>query len=616
MVSGTRGYHVAMTIIWPNEHAIGVLILTVIALFLFTRERIPLETTSLFILVALTVGFQLFPYTSQAGTLKISEFFYGFGHKALVAVCALMILGSGLVRTGALEPVGRFLARLWRRGPMLSLLVTLVMTAFLSAFINNTPIVVLMLPILIGVAIRNDSSPTGTLLPMGLASLVGGMATTIGTSTNLLVVSVAEDMGVAAFQMFDFLIPASIAGCVAILYLWLIAPRLLPEREIPMTNVSSRVFSAQIELNDNSPVVGESLSAAKVRAEGRLKIDKIQRGPGVFITPLPDVILRAGDRLTTSDTADRLREISVLLGGTLYSGEFIVDDEHPLSEGEQKLAEVAITTGSRLMGTRLTQARLLSRYGLQFLALHRAESRISRDVDAIILRAGDVLLVQSTPEHLGKAKRSGDFLVLDGSTELPHSEKAPLTLITLIAVVAVAATGLLPIEVSAVAGCFVLITTGCMTWRDATNALSAQVIFIVAASLALGVALMRTGGADFLAQLFLSATSGLPSSIVLAGLMLLMALMTNVVSNNAAAVIGTPIAIQIATRLGLPVEPFVLAVMFGANLSFATPMAYKTNLLVMNAGGYKFTDFVKVGIPLMFLMWATLSALLVYAYQL
>ncbi len=605
-----------MSVIWPDQHAIAVLILTMVALFLFTREKIPLETTSLFILVALTVGFKLFPYSSQGEALDISEFFYGFGHKALVAVCALMILGSGLVRTGALEPVGRFLARLWRRGPLLSLLITLVMTAFLSAFINNTPIVVLMLPILIGVAVRNDASPTGTLLPMGLASLVGGMATTIGTSTNLLVVSVAEDMGVAPFQMFDFLIPATIAGAVAIVYLWLIAPRLLPERKIPLSNTSSRLFSAQIELEENSPVVGESLSAAKERAEGRLRIDKIQRGPGVFITPLPDVILRAGDRLTISDTPDRLREISTLLGGTLYSGEHIVDDDHPLNESGQKLAEVAITMGSRLMGTRLTQARLLSRYGLQFLALHRAESKIKRDVDAIILRAGDVLLVQAKPEHLATARLSGDFLVLDGSSELPHTKKAPLTLVTLIAVVAMAALGIVPIEVSAVAGCFVLIVTGCLSWRDATNALSAQVILIVAASLALGVALMRTGGADFLAQVFLSATYGLPASVVLGGLMLLMGLMTNVVSNNAAAVIGTPIAIQIATRLGLPVEPFVLAVLFGANLSFATPMAYKTNLLVMNAGGYKFNDFIRVGVPLMLLMWMTLTFLLVYAYRL
>lgn len=603
----------------PDPHALAVLLLTVIALVMFTRERIPLESSSLFVLVALAAGFKLFPYETAAGALKPEVFFYGFGHKALIAVCALMIVGQGLVRTGALEPVGRYLARLWRRGPMLSLLMTLLITAGLSAFINNTPIVVLMLPLLVGVAVRNDASPSGMLLPMGLASLIGGMATTIGTSTNLLVVSVAEDMGVAPFKMFDFFLPVAIAGGVAILYLWLVAPKLLPERKPPMSNASSRIFSAQIVLEETSPVVGERLSTAIERTDGKLRVEKIQRAPGVFVTPLPDVELRAGDRITTSNTPDRLRDYAKLLGGLLFSGEHQVDDEHPLTAPGQQLAEVAVTAGSRLAGTRLGEARLLSRYGLRFLALHRGDQekpQRGRSVDQMNLQIGDVLLVQSNATDLAECKRGGDFLVLDGSIELPHSRKAPLALVILIAVVGAAATGLLPIEISAIAGCMALLVTGCLSWRDATDALSTQVILIVVASLALGTALMRTGGADYLAQLFLAATFGTPPLVVLGSLMLLMALMTNVVSNNAAAVIGTPISIGIASRLGLPVEPFVLAVLFGANLSFATPMAYKTNLLVMNAGGYKFNDFVKVGVPLMILMWLTLTLVLVYAYQL
>ncbi len=608
-----------MNITLPDPHAIAVLLLTMLALFLFTREKIPLESTSLFVLVVLAVGFRLFPYQAADGVVEVSEFFYGFGHKALVAVCALMIVGNGLVRTGALEPVGRSLARLWKRGPLVSLLATLLVTAALSAFINNTPIVVLMLPLLVGVAMRSNTSPTRMLLPMGLASLVGGMSTTIGTSTNLLVVSVAEDMGVAPFQMFDFLLPAGIAGLIAILYLWLIAPRLLPDRQAPLESTSPRVFTAQLVLDEDSPVVGETLSAAMMRTEGALRVDKIQRGPGAFVTPLPDVELRAGDRLSTSDTPTRLREFARTLGGTLYSGQHPVDEDHPLASGDEQLAEVAITGASPLVGTRLNQARLQSRYGIEFLALHRQEkeeNRMSRDIDEVVLQSGDVLLVQATPKNLGVCKSSGDFLVLDGTTELPHTRKAPIALLTMVGVVALAALGLLPIEVSALAGCLVMIITGCIRWRDATGALSAQVILIVVSSLALGAALMKTGGAAFMAQVFLAATFGLPPALVLAGLILLMGLMTNVVSNNAAAVIGTPIAIEIATRLGLPAEPFVLAVLFGANLSFGTPMAYQTNLLVMNAGGYKFNDFVRVGVPLIFIMWLALTGLLVYAYQL
>jgi di/tricarboxylate transporter len=604
-----------MNIVTPDLHAIAVLLLTVLALILFTREKIPLESSSLFVLVLLTLGFQLFPYPN----LDVSEFFSGFGHKALVAVCALMILGQGLVRTGALEPVGRVLARLWRRGPLLSLLATLIVTAFLSAFVNNTPIVVLMLPLLMGVAVRNNTSPSGTLLPMGLVSIVGGTTTTIGTSTNLLVVSVAADMGVTPFHIFDFFLLASAAGIIAILYLWLVAPHLLPDRQPPLTDTSSREFTAQIVLAEDSLAVGMTLADVKKRTEGAMRVERIQRGAGVFVTPLPDVELHAGDSLSTTDRPENLREFAQQLGALLYSGERLVDSDHPLKAEGQQLAEVAITAGSSLVGTALTEARLQSRYGVRFLALHRGErdqASRRRSLDRVVLQSGDVLLVQASTKDLLTCKSSGDFLVLDGSIELPHTKKAPVALATLIGVVALAAAGILPIEISAVAGCMVLIATRCLRWQDATNALSTQVILIVVASLALGIALQRTGGADYVAQVFLFVTFGTPPAVVLGGLILLMALMTNVVSNNAAAVIGTPIAIGIAARLGLPVEPFVLGVLFGANLSFATPMAYQTNLLLMNAGGYTFGDFVRVGVPLMIIMWLSLTGLLVYAYQL
>ncbi len=209
----------------PDAHAIAVLILVLVALFLFTRERIPMESSSLCVLAVLTVGFELFPYQAPSGTLHAVEFFTGFGHEALIAVCALMIVGKGLVRTGALEPVGRALTRLWKFSPALSLLITLVVGSVLSAFVNNTPVVVLLLPILVSVSLRTGTPASASLMPMGLATLVGGMATTIGTSTNLLVVSVAADMGLRRLDMFDFFLPVAIAGSVGIVDLWLVAPR-------------------------------------------------------------------------------------------------------------------------------------------------------------------------------------------------------------------------------------------------------------------------------------------------------------------------------------------------------------------------------------------------------
>ena len=255
----------------------------------------------------------------------------------------------------------------------------------------------------------------------------------------------------------------------------------------------------------------------------------------------------------------------------MFSGDQAVDAQHPFSDEGQQIAEVVITPASRLIGVRIGNARLRSQYGLRLLAFDRYEEsqeRKSPGLDEVQIRSGDVLLVQSTPENLRELKETADFLVLDGTIQLPSTKKAPIALATMGAVVALAAFDIMPIEISAILGVTVLILSGCLNWKDAMNALSTQVILIIVASLAMGAALLKTGGADYLAKLFVYVTFGAPAWVVLGGLMLMMGIMTNIVSNNAAAVIGTPIAIGIAQRLGLPLEPFVLAVLFGANLSF------------------------------------------------
>lgn len=602
--------------VFPSVHAMVMLAMTGIALFLFTREKIPLESSSLAILVMLVVGFEVFPFETAHRSIEPMEFFHGFGHEALVAVCALMIAGEALVRTGALEPVARRLAKLWKRSPAFALLLTLIVGAVLSAFMNNTPIVVLMLPMLIGAAIRSNSPTSGVLLPMGFATLIGGMGTTIGTSTNLLVVSVAADMGMERFEMFDFMWPVVIAGSVAVAYLWLVAPSLIPERHPPMADTSNRVYQAHLLFTGRNPLIGKRLADVLHKAGDDLQLKHIVREDHLFISPLPDVVIKAGDKFQVAATAGMLREYSALLGARLLAGP---DPAVSMPVDGMQLAEVVVTGGSRLRGLRVADARLKERYGLDLLAVHRAGDVVTAsapELNQSQLQASDVLLVQGKTQDIHTLKIGGELLVLDSTSELPHSSKAPLALLVMVAIVALAAFGVVPIAMSAVLGCMVLIGTGCLNWRQATHALSVQVILVIVASLALGSALMRTGGADYLAQVFLYLTSGLSAAWVLSFLMLLMAVLTNVVSNNAAAVVGTPVAISIAQGMGMPLEPFVLAVLFGANLSFVTPMAYKTNLLVMNAGGYKFNDFVRVGTPLTLLMWLVLTLVLAYSYGL
>jgi di/tricarboxylate transporter len=605
----------------PNAHAVAVLALTALALLLFSREKIPLETSSLMLLVTLTVGFEIVPFEVDGIRLQASDFFVGFGHEALVAVCALMVAGQGVMRTNALDPAGRILAGLWKTHPTLSLLLTLLFGAGISAFINNVPVVVLLMPVLISVSLKTKTSASSVLMPMGFSTLIGGTATTIGTSTNLLIVSVAADMGLRRLGMFDFLTPALLAGSVGLFYLWLIAPRMLPQRDIAIANGSPRVFDAHLAIQDKSPAMGLTLSKAVELTGGSMRVLALERGHGHLIIPLPDVLLQAGDHLVLKDTPERLKEFETALGGTLYpvdSAENPIDEQHPLQAPDQQIAEVVILQSSPLHGTTLSDYRFADRYGLVTLAIHRtgrsSRRRIDDRIGELRLAVGDILLVQGPREQITKLKHSANMLVLDSAMDLPFSKKAPLAMFIMKGIILTAAFGLLPIAVSATCGALLMILTGCLGWRDATRALSAPVIMIVVASLALGTAMLKTGAAAYLASVFLVLAGNASPAVVLSGLMLLMALFTNIISNNATAVIGTPIAIAIAHQLHLPPEPFVLAVLFGANMSYATPMAYKTNLLIMNAGEYTFTDFLRVGLPLVVLMWGTLSLLLPALY--
>jgi di/tricarboxylate transporter len=601
----------------PDLHAIVVIIMTGLAMFLFTKDRIPLETTGLGVLVLLILVFFFFPYDN----IQPADFFVNFGHEALVTICALLIVGRGVETTGALQPVASIMSKYWLEKPTFALFLTLVIGAFASAFLNNTPIVVMLLPVLVAVCIRAHRPPSKVLMPMGLATLIGGMATTIGTSTNLLVVAIAFDIAQIRFGMFDFALPVVIAGGAGLLFLWLVAPRLLPVRKPLMSDTSPRLFSAVLYINEDGFAPGKTLSEIRAKTENRIRVDRIQRTETLFVAKLPSVTIQPGDRLYVKDSAERLKEFEQALGATLYN---VSDGEHPISEDVpletegQQLAEVVITRGSALHHRTLNAAQFSSRYGLFPLAIHRARSAqdVSGDLGTIRLRAGDVLLVQGSRDAIRSLRESGSMLVLDATTDLPHTKRAPVALAIIIGVVAMAATGLMPISVSALCGVALMLATGCIQWRDAGDSLNIPVIMIIVSSLSLGFALMKTGGAEFIAQIFVFVTQPFPIPLILGGLILLMTILTNVVSNNAAAVIGTPVAISVAQQIGAPVEPFIVAVIVGANMSFATPIGYHTNLLIMSAGGYRFSDFLRVGIPLTLVMWIAFTIILPIYYGL
>lgn len=330
-----------------------------------------------------------------------------------------------------------------------------------------------------------------------------------------------------------------------------------------------------------------------------------------------------GDRLHVRDTPERLKELEGMLGTPLHDQETDAEEaaakeakeaeaeseKKPESDedAKQRLVEVVVTNDSPLNGSSVRRERFADEYGLFVLAIHRGQlhQEVRRgELGDVILGTGDVLLVQGSAGDIRRLKSNHTILVLDSSVDLPDTERAALALGIMAAVIAATATGLLPISVAALIGVAVMMASRCLTWKEAGKGLSAQVIMIVVTSLALGTALTAAGATLYIAELFVLATSGMSPTAILGGLILLMALLTNILSNNAAGIIGTPIAIGIAAKLGLAPEPFVIAIIAGVNLSFATPMAYQTNLLVLHAGGYRFADFVRVGVPLALLMWA------------
>jgi di/tricarboxylate transporter len=591
-------------------HAGAVLAITVATFYLFAKERLPIQSTALLALLALMLLFGVFPYDRGARPLGPEQFLAGFGNSALVTICFLMVLGHGLTTTGALEPVVRQLARLWSFMPQLAFLLILVFCVFVSGFINDTPVVVLMMPVLVAIAARTGTSPSPTLMPMNCAVIIGGMATTIGTSTNLLVVGIAASLGVPTIGLFDFYHIVAIAAAIALPYLWFVMPRLLPKDAEDRPRNEPLAFDAALEIHEGGFAAGQSLQALGKRARGFRVLQVLRRG--VSIAPLPDLAVKPDDRLLVRGTPEELREYGAALGTWLHARE---RDEMP-GAPDQIFAQALITSEADLAGTASDARRFADQHRLAVIGIHRPGLDQPVDPGETLLRPGDVLLLRGHRDRVEALRASAGVLILDAMTVLPHTRRAPLALAIMAGVVFMAATGMLPMVLASAVGVAAMLLTGCLGWREATDALSSKVVMIVVASLALGEALTVTGMIAAAGAGLASLHEYVPAVAMLAALMLLMAIVTNFVSNNAAAIIGTPVAIAMTATMGVDPRPFVLAVLFGCNLCYATPMAYQTNLMIMSAAGYRFADYVRAGLPLLALMWVTLTWLLAREYGL
>jgi di/tricarboxylate transporter len=589
----------------PSIHAIVSMSIAVAMFYGFANGKLRVEIVSLLTIGAIALALYVYPMADDNKYAGLTLAFQGFGHYALVTICSLMILGRGLVVTGALDPAARALHGVWRKSKSLGLLVTLSVCLFMSMIVNDTPVLVLMIPIMAQIAHRGGMAESKTLIPVNAAILIGGMSTTIGTSTNLLVVSIAQDLGLRSMGVFHFTPIVLCAALIALPYMWLVMPRLLPDNSVAVSPATRR-FLAKLRLDHTAPIYGEPMAELREKLPNDVKGWLPATAGGVV-----------GRRVFLEGTYDDIKEAARLISANLAPSWLLERLQRDAgNKGKDVIVgEMIIAPDSRLIGLNPRTAALA---GIALLGVHHARQPLRdsrpRTPDAP-MEEGDVLLAMGTGADLREFAENDGLLMLEGGQEIARSAKAPLALAIMAGSVGLASVGLVPIAISALAGAILMFATGCVRFERVGRALSAEVIVLVAASIALGNFILVSGAANWLGGLLAMGLKYLPPEAVLATIMLFVTTLTNFASNTTAAAVGTPIAFNIAQTLGMPAEPLVLAVLFGCNLCYATPVAYQTNMMILSEGDYVFSDYIRSGLPLVGIMVVALSVLLVFFYQ-
>ncbi|UPW02376.1 SLC13 family permease [Halorussus gelatinilyticus] len=583
-----------------------VFALILLALVLFATERLPIDVTAILIMVLLMV---LEPWTQISPREGIS----GFANPATITVLAMLILSTGINRTGIVQLLGRKMATFAGTDRRKQLAATIGVTGPVSGVINNTPVVAILVPVIADLAHEGETSPSKLLMPLSFASMLGGTLTLIGTSTNILASDIAAQLGAEspgldlfAFGMFEFTKLGVVVFAVGALYLMTVGVWLLPERipadEDLVEEYALQEYLADVVVPANSSLVGETIDEAL--GDDDLDIDVLQllRDGDRFGDSLASKEIRETDTLRLRTNRETLERIIDAEGLVLSGGPQAEDDLHP-DEEEPVLVEVVIPSGSVLVGETLASSTFRQRYDANVLAF-RTRGDVVRDrFEDIRIRVGDTLLVQAPPDSLTRLVQNEDFIVAHEFDEVTYrSDKIPFAVAIIAGVVALPALNVLPIVVSALAGVVAMIFTGVLEPTELYSSVEWNVIFLLAGVIPLGIALQQTGAAALLGETVASTATFLPPIGVLWVFYLATGLLTSVISNNASVVLMIPVAANAAQAIGANAFAFVLAVTFAASTAFMTPVGYQTNLFVYGPGGYRFSDFLRVGAPLQFLL--------------
>lgn len=588
-----------------------IIVLAVLAgaLALWISEWLPLDLVALCIPIVLVLS----------GVLEPNDAMAGFASTALLTVAAILVVSAGLTRTGVITYVGNRIIHYSRGDEKRLLALVMVTMAVFSSFINNTAVVAMFLPIMLGVARKFRISPSKLLIPLSFASILGGTTTLIGTSTNILVHSLMEENGMAGMGMFEITPMGLVYASVGLVYLFFIGRRLLPERGTATSYLPGHrgpgQYMTEVQVPADSDLIGQRVEQALQSAHPEVRLLQILRGEMILWPPLDLVVIEAGDIFLLKGDVNQLLALYRREGLELLPG--LKAEAIRYAVKDMALAEVVITPNSDLIDRTLRDVQFRQHYGASVMALQRHGEHLRDELPGIRLRVGDVLLVMADREDMARLMTYEEFLLLEGVQEVVvNRDKAPIAIALVASLVATVSLTSVPVMVVALVVAVLMVITRCLTMRQAYAALDLSVLVLIGGAIALGAAMEQTGTAAYLANAVVDAVGGYGPRVVLSAVYLLTVIFTEMMSNTAAAVLMVPIALGVAHSIGVDPRPFAIAVAFAGSAAFSTPIGYQTNTLVYGPGGYRFLDYTRVGLPLNVILWLLASLLIPFWWPL